>query len=392
MSSAKIARKKRTYRLREVRRKRLIRAVSGLVRIAASRGASTGYRLGNGSGYRVGYLNGMIQRYLSQPVTKRDLHIMYVMSGMGLVYEAMDAVIARSLEKAVRQLTVVHPSMDVWAAAAEQRPDAVIVLNGYVNVEQVRRIRELGIPTAIWKSEDPYYTDDMKDWIDCYDHIFTLELSCVDFYRQGGCPNVHYLPFANDFSMFRPQHVPPDKQFDVLFVGNGFWNRIRFFDQIANYLAGKHVRIIGGWWERLSRYNVLAPKIVGHWMLSAETAQYYSGAKIVINLHRDFNDDTINANNAGVPAYSPNPRTFEIAGSGALLLSDIRLDIPNQYVPGKEIATYSTPAELMNSIEYYLNHEQERQQIASSGVRRTAADHNYDKRIGTMLDALFPAT
>src|SRR5690606_13027817 len=135
------------------------------------------------------------------------------------------------------------------------------------NVSYLEPIRALGVKTAVWLTDDPYYTDATIHFVTHYDYVFTLELSCVEFYKSIGCKHVHYLPFANDFRVYAPKLVEPAKRYDILFIGSGYWNRIGFFDSIAPYLATKNIMIAGWWWDRLHNYHLLSDKIqLGLWM------------------------------------------------------------------------------------------------------------------------------
>jgi spore maturation protein CgeB len=121
------------------------------------------------------------------------------------------------------------------------------------------------------------------------------------------------------------------------------------------------------------------------WMNQQDTAAFYNQARIIINMHRDHNDYMINMNSLGIPAASPNPRTFEINACAVLQMSDIRDDMASFFLPGEEIVLYESPEDLLNKFEYYLTHEEERQAIALRGMRRVMRDHTYDRRLDQML-------
>jgi spore maturation protein CgeB len=89
-------------------------------------------------------------------------------------------------------------------------------------------------------------------------------------------------------------------------------------------------------------------------------------------------------------AVSPNPRTFEIASCATLQLTDIRDDLVSFYTPDVDIVTYSSPQEMVEKIEYYLIHEDERREIAIRGMERTLRQHTYAIRLDTMLNLLYP--
>src|SRR5690606_23710728 len=146
-------------------------------------------------------------------------------------------------------------------------------------------IRSMGIPTAVWVADDPYFSDQTRVVATHYDVVFTHELSCVEMYREAGCSRVHYLPFAVDPDLFRPAH-PAAMQTDILFIGMAFPNRLAFFNQLTPLLTRRRVLIAGGGWQGLGAYDQLAGSI---WLSGIDpeaTPLFYSGARLVINLHR----------------------------------------------------------------------------------------------------------
>ncbi|QYR23998.1 glycosyltransferase [Paenibacillus sp. sptzw28] len=325
-------------------------------------------------------------------VVARPIHVLFVATGKGFPYSPLDEAISTTLRGLVRQLTVTDATQPVAAIAARVRPDIVIVLDGlHFNLAHVDEMRQNGIRTAIWFTDDPYYTDITGAIAGHYDEVFTLELNCVDFYRRLGCRSVHYLPLGAFPTEFRPRNPKRTQRHDICFIGSAYWKRVAFFDQVTGYLASKDTHISGIWWERLKDFSTFSNKIgLGRWMGPRETADMYNGAKIVINMHRAHDDETFNNNQTGITAVSPNPRTFEISACATLQLTDIRDDLVSFYTPGVDIVTYSSPQEMVERIEYYLTHEQERRDIAMRGMLRTMRDHTYQNRLETMLAILFP--
>ncbi|WP_333474204.1 CgeB family protein [Paenibacillus gyeongsangnamensis] len=355
------------------------------------RGWKKGVRLGREYGYHFGRCEAVLRGTPNMPPGWWDVRMLYVTSGKGLPYSPLDQSIIEALGQLVRELIVLNPAQDLVTEALQKRPDIVLVLDGmHVPTERIVKLREAGIRTAIWLTDDPYYSDVTVQWVQPYDVVFTLELECVAFYQQNGCAAVHYLPFASNTSIFRPKIIPVDYRYDISFIGSAYWNRVAFFDQLAPYLAHKRVYISGIWWDRLTHYRELAKKIeLNKWMNPEETAAYYNGAKIVINMHRSADDRSFNKNNQGIKAVSPNPRMFEISSCGTLQLTDIREDIARFYTPGTEIVTYENAEDLIAKIEYYLSHEEERRAMALNALRRTLQEHTYMQRMGHMLRLLF---
>ncbi|SDD30401.1 spore maturation protein CgeB [Paenibacillus sp. UNCCL117] len=361
-------------------------------------GAALGRREGREHGYQLGmnygYYYGRCEAVMRQsPIRSQgwwDARILYITSGKGFPYSPLDASIIEALRELVRELIVLTPVQDIVAAAEQIKPDYVIVLDGLnVEVDRIDLIRSLGVRTAVWLTDDPYYTDMTLPMTLHYDAVFTLELECVELYRSNGSAQVHYLPFAANPSIFRPKPIPLHYRYDVGFIGSAYWNRAHFFDQIAPFLAKRHTYISGLWWDRLKSYRLLSDKIeLNKWMEAEETATYYNGMKISINLHRSVDDESFNNNSRLIGAVSPNPRTFEIAGCGTLQLTDMRGDLPRFYTPDQEIVTYSSTEELKEKIDFYLAHEEARRAIALGALRRTMSEHTYSHRMAQMMRLL----
>jgi len=361
--------------------------------LARIRGREAGYKKGQNDGFKLGFRDAVMRGMPTHEQPFRDIRVLYITAGIGVPYPALDQSIIEALGPLVKELTVASPTDDVVVIALNKHPDLVLVLNGVVlPADKVELLRRNGYKTAVWFTDDPYYTDWTMNIAPRYDYVFTLELNCIAFYHDAGCQHVYYLPFAANPNVFQPKQVPPSYQSDICLIGTGFWNRIEMIDRLLPVLLNRKVVISGWWWDRLQNYTHLSDSIkLGDWMTPEETASYYNGAKIVLNLHRSIHDDSINVNTSKkITALSVNPRTFEIASCGAFQLSDMRQETGQLYSLGAEIETYTTHEELVKKIKYYLHNEDERQQVALSGLARTRRDHMYLHRLTTMLNILFP--
>ncbi|AWB45813.1 spore maturation protein cgeB [Paenibacillus sp. CAA11] len=350
------------------------------------KGREQGYR----DGYEEGYLRGRASYIVRKPkpdFPKRQLHVLYVTSGKGYPYSPIDEGIEATLRSLVADVTVTTPVQSVTELVQETRPDMMLVLDGMeMPLETVDSIRSCGVKTAIWLTDDPYYTDRTLEIARHYDYVFTLELNCVNFYRQHGCANVFYLPFGAFTEHYRPTLERSAIRRNISFVGSGYWNRVNFFRPVIGELMNRGLHISGIWWDRLPEASNYPGQVeLGKWMEAAETARTYSGSKLVINLHRAHDDEQINNNSLGLEAISPNPRTFEIAASGTLQLVDARTDLSRFYTPGVEIVTFSTQQELLEKVDYYLTHEEERREIALRALERTWSEHTYSHRLNELV-------
>ncbi|WP_229695900.1 CgeB family protein [Paenibacillus albidus] len=343
-------------------------------------------------GYKDGYHLGMceaVQR-LNPPVVGvcRPFKLMYVPQG----FEAIDTGVAEALGQLISELVFSTPET-MLETAAREKPQAVLVMNGLHtfpgnHLEQVDEIRRLGITTAIWFVDDPYFTEDTSTICSHYNHVFTHELGCVEFYRALGVESVHYLPLCVNPAMFHPRRTGPQYQYDIVFIGNAFYNRTELFDKLAPFLQGKKVLIAGGFWERLSAYEQLSPFIKNGFIPPEETANYYSGAKLVINIHRPWGAGQDNRNSFALPSRSINPRTYEISACGTMQLTDVREDLGNFYRPGYDLDTFGSAEELQQKMDYYLKHEKERRLYAVRGLHTTLRHHTFTARLPHLLNII----
>jgi len=346
------------------------------------------YRNGYLDGYRLGMCQSVQKLNPEQVEPCRPFKLMYVPQG----FEAIDTGVTEALSQLVSELILSSPETMLEMATREQ-PGAVLVMNGLHvfpenHLEQIAEIRSLGIPTAIWFVDDPYFTEDTAVICKSYDHVFTHELGCVDFYRSLGVGSVHYLPLCVNPKMFYPRRTGPQYQHDIVFIGNAFFNRTELFDRLEPFLSSKKTLIAGGFWERLTTYDKMSRYISSGFIPPGETANYYSGAKLVINVHRPFEPGQDNRNTYHLPSRSINPRTYEINACGTMQLTDIREDLGNFYRPGYDLETYGSAEELQTKMEYYLNHEKERRQLAVRGLHTTLRKHTFTARLPQLLDII----
>jgi spore maturation protein CgeB len=84
-------------------------------------------------------------------------------------------------------------------------------------------------------------------------------------------------------------------------------------------------------------------------------------------------------------AYAGNLRLFEATGVGTLLVTDWKKNLHEMFEPGKEVIAYRTSEECVELVRYYLDHDDERREIAAAGQRRTLRDHTYHQRMQELV-------
>ncbi|UCE60649.1 MAG: glycosyltransferase [Phycisphaerales bacterium] len=83
-----------------------------------------------------------------------------------------------------------------------------------------------------------------------------------------------------------------------------------------------------------------------------------------------------------------NMRHFEITAAGGFMLCYDQPELADHFEIGKECAVFHNEIDLLDKIDHYLNHPEERTAIALAGQRRTLSQHLYSHRLQTLLDIL----
>ena len=79
-------------------------------------------------------------------------------------------------------------------------------------------------------------------------------------------------------------------------------------------------------------------------------------------------------------------RIMDIMGAGGFVLTNYCEETAELFEEDKEIVMFRTPEELIQKVDYYLEHEEEREQIARAGHERAMNDYTYEKKIKKLLD------
>jgi spore maturation protein CgeB len=113
----------------------------------------------------------------------------------------------------------------------------------------------------------------------------------------------------------------------------------------------------------------------------------YAGSAWGVEMYQVLRDSFLTLNHHGdVPPYANNMRLFEATGVGTLLITDWKANLHEMFEPGKEVVSYRSAEECAEMIQYYLEHDQEREDIARAGQQRTLRDHTYYKRMQELVN------
>lgn len=81
-------------------------------------------------------------------------------------------------------------------------------------------------------------------------------------------------------------------------------------------------------------------------------------------------------------------RVLDILASGGFVISNFQEELAEYFRLGEEIITYGDIEELYYLVNYYLQHEEERKEIADRGLQRVKEDFRFEERMKVILEDL----
>ena len=327
----------------------------------------------------------------------------------------------------------------------ETVPDAVFSFNYFPLISNVCK-RE-GLPYISWIYDSPYVMLYSYTAINPCNAIHVFDRALCREFNAAGIKTVHYLPMAANTNRLDALGSPASA-YDISFVGSLYTESHNFFDRMENlspyakgYLEGlmqaqMNVQGCNFIQESLSpimeelyralpmdpnpdgvetREYLYAQYVINRKLTGLErlrlltgitqkytldlftldpafslpnlrnhgTADYYSEMPLVFKKSRTNLNISLRSIKSGIPL-----RAFDIMGSGGFLLRNYQEDFLENFTPGVDFEYYESERDLLQKIEYYLTHEEERLAIAKNGHDQVAAAHTYRDRVREMLAGL----
>lgn len=119
-----------------------------------------------------------------------------------------------------------------------------------------------------------------------------------------------------------------------------------------------------------SKYDKINQGVVGYY---DEMPWVFRKSKINLNI-------TSKSIRSGLPL-----RLFDIMGAGGFCLTNYQSELSDYFDIGKEIVVYDSVPHMLSLIDYYLEHEDERKEIAMAGYKRVKNNYTYEKVLKDIL-------
>lgn len=147
--------------------------------------------------------------------------------------------------------------------------------------------------------------------------------------------------------------------------------------------------------QRTNIFNLISGFFTLHMYTDSDTlmltnVKNMGGIECTNEAPKLFYSSKINLNITQITIQSGLPlRVFDIMGVGGFLISNAQPEFKELFKPGEEVILYNSLEELIELTNYYLNHENERREIAENGLKRIEAEHTYVNRLEKILKLVY---
>lgn len=251
-----------------------------------------------------------------------------------------------------------------------------------ITIFGLKRLREAGIRSALWFVEDVRRFDYWRHIAPHLDVIFTIQTGeAAAAIRDHGANSVIYLPCAANPRIHAPKSLSASDKIrygaPVSFVGAGYPNRVRLFEQLN--IGG--LRLWGNDWPESW---VTRLEEGGRRITAEESALIYNATDINLNIHSAVNGELL------AHGDFVNPRTFEIAACGGFQIVNAQEPLSSLFA-NEELVVVNTVNDLRDAVKYYGTNAELRHNFASKAKERVLREHTYVHRMTTALNAIFSA-
>jgi spore maturation protein CgeB len=270
--------------------------------------------------------------------------------------------------------------------ADQTRPDVVFscLFTDQLDPATIERARSAaGAPAINWFADDHWRFDTFtRFYAPAFDFSVTTDEGSLAKYRALGYDKAILSQWA--CNRYAYTKVSDEIEHDVTFVGQPHGNRRDTIERLER--AGISVECWGfGWPSGRLEHD--------------EMVRVFSTSRINLNLSNSSTPerpDTLRGRVGALlgrgPKIEPRPnqikgRTFEVPGCGGFELTDRVPYLERYFEPGREIAVYESDDELVEQVQYWLSHEDERRAVAEAGYQRVLREHTYDHRFAAIFEA-----
>ncbi|MCF8418512.1 MAG: glycosyltransferase [Melioribacteraceae bacterium] len=237
--------------------------------------------------------------------------------------------------------------------------------------------------TICYFFDDPWRQSYVRKWINHFSFFSTPDYYMYLKYIHEGIQNALYSPFGFNSSIYKKKNL--EYKYDVSFVGGYSAYRKWVIKYLAK--AGIKVHTFGRGWDTDKS-----------WITNEEMVNIFNQSRINLNLsngiYYDYNylfnsfkspkaikQILLNKKNK----EQVKGRHFEINGCGGFQLSYFVPGLNKVYLIDEEIAVYEDIRNLADEINFFLENDSLREEIALKGYERSMKDHTSQKYLSELI-------
>lgn len=286
------------------------------------------------------------------------------------------------MERAARD-GVARMRQDLIELAAETKPELAFffLFTDQLDRQTIEAVgKQGGCPTVNWFADDHWRFEDFtRHMAPAFDLAVTTDADSLSKYRLLADTRVHLSQWAcNRYSYGR---VTTKLKHDVTFVGQPHGDRRQTVARLGD--AGVPVECWGFGWS--------AGQLEHEQMIDV-----FASSRINLNLSNSSEAPELKARLRRLLRFHPPPprppqikgRNFEVPGCGGFLLTERVPHLERYFELNREVAVFDTPDDLVDKVRHWLEHDEERRQVAEAGYRRVMSEHTYDHRFAAIFEEL----
>jgi spore maturation protein CgeB len=282
----------------------------------------------------------------------------------------------------LQSISVAVINLSLVRLAERMQPDLIVVTGGHrITRRALGPLIRKGFQVVLWTTDPPRADDVMRKTARHYHSVFCQGSEYVEHLRASGIAGARWLPMACDPQVHRPVDLSAEERrrfgSDVVFVGSYYPRRA----ELLRGLVRCGLSVWGPGWDALAAGDPLRACIRGPGLGPESWVRIYSAAEVILSIHYRSDDDRF-------PVFQASPRVFEAMACGAFVLTDRQKDVLELFKDGEHLASFSGGSDLERQVLYYLNHVEERRQIAKAGRLEVQRHHTYAHRVGKLLNTL----
>lgn len=268
--------------------------------------------------------------------------------------------------------------------------DVILFINLFYDDEYLIQ----GKLTEVLKGKDArvFFVDSIKtlsqdvNFWGCFNEIWSFEEQDIAYGRKKFGIDIKYVTIGTSYNMFL-ENQEYNKDIDVCFVGIATEKRLNWLDAVAVYCEKNRLRfwVSGHFWHNNNWLNyhigewkfkykhpVLAKYVQNKFIKPKNLAPIYARSKIVLNINVAYHK-------------SLNQRCFDVMIADSLLLNDKQNVGQLPLVNGEDFIMAEDENDMVNKIDFYLKHPEERRRISCNGKQKAGELFCFNQTLETVL-------